>query len=378
MNKIIYVLISFMLTHSYIYSQTARDYLLKAKELEKKADSLKVNTTIKYWDILETEQNKKRFETLSEAYTYYELSIKTDSSYYCAYWDAYNFLVSNEDFSNENKELRLLNKIGDALIISGHEIDSCFSAREVFVDIATIYHSKYFDAEWKTGEDRYTADDIDTLKLAINNYQLALNFKDFSKEKYEGFSMMGYSNQDICDMILFGYNDIIDFYKEKKYFYQAIKYIDKAILYTNKCPDPDYTAEEYIIQKNVINTLRIENNWFPFFSRNLSTELISNNSYLYLYNEDEMDIKNNIIKLWIMTKYVGDLTKFDSSKYYEGKLLTEFDLTQKKSKIILEIYYDINSNVLYNITYDNPEWNYIIPDTIFETIFIYLKQKTKK
>ncbi|MGE5400174.1 MAG: hypothetical protein ACM3S2_07210, partial [Ignavibacteriales bacterium] len=56
----------------------------------------------------------------------------------------------------------------------------------------------------------------------------------------------------------------------------------------------------------------------------------------------------------------------------EGKTLAEFDLKNKKCKVIKLITYTKNNEVLNNETYEESKWDYVIPDSIYDSILNYL------
>ena len=61
--------------------------------------------------------------------------------------------------------------------------------------------------------------------------------------------------------------------------------------------------------------------------------------------------------------------------------LYEFDCSKNISRMLSVYTYDKNGTCIYNNVTDNPVWDPIIPETVFETVFDYIcksKNQQKK
>lgn len=86
----------------------------------------------------------------------------------------------------------------------------------------------------------------------------------------------------------------------------------------------------------------------------------------YLYIPDLREAKKiysnyssrKIVRVWIYS--------IKNDQTY-SKILEEFDLTSRRSRIIEIIRYDKNGRVIASSTYPYPEWDSVVPETVGET-----------
>ena len=90
-----------------------------------------------------------------------------------------------------------------------------------------------------------------------------------------------------------------------------------------------------------------------------------NEGWLYFIDRDSVQTKSysSMVAAWVMTLYPNES--------YDKDLL-EFDFSDRTYRLLASYQYDSNGRITES--YTNPSsWNHIIPGTIGEEIYLYLK-----
>ena len=116
-----------------------------------------------------------------------------------------------------------------------------------------------------------------------------------------------------------------------------------------------------------LNKIYSQENWIEIGKSNISDETFYINS-TYISNE------NSIVKVWIKTITVKEITNSKSKSKSKKKIQTEkkflydFDCANKKLRILYGIFYNASGNVTEKFNPDENEisWEISIPDSLGE------------
>ena len=208
---------------------------------------------------------------------------------------------------------------------------------------------------------------LDLKTDAIYYYEFAKKYK-YSKP--DSFSTVDYSDKVIDRQI--GDCYVIVALKEAEYndYHSAIYNYIKAKEFFDSAQS-DLKVKECNESINILNIFQLYPDWGIFRETLLfyGAYLRSRDDFIFLYDKKSLtNISKNIVRLWIMSISIKDKSSYSYSTKYEDKAFVEFDLKNKKSKLLKYISYDKSNNILENYQPDNSKWEYIAPETIYESI----------
>lgn len=323
---------------------------------------------------------KNSDNNLKRAIEYFEKAIRIDTNLVEAYYLAGKYQASTSYLYNYRKAKKYLNKVESFLNNSNKDILAYESNREVLLEIATFYDTySYFEGDYN---EQSALSTIEVYKKALEQpLKVDSNhpFFEFINDDYINYRIAMSYNLLANNLI---YNSIYD--REEKYF-EAVSYCDYALEYLNKISTSfikynyDITNEyiDIIKNKKLGEYLRL-NDWELFYS-NIKRKvglLISSNNFLFVYHKKSLvKIKDNIIKLWVKEVNLNDINNSDFTYDY-SKSLYEFDLKNNRYRILqYASYYD--NKIMDSQNYSDAEWQFVIPETISETMIENIKLISK-
>lgn len=104
-----------------------------------------------------------------------------------------------------------------------------------------------------------------------------------------------------------------------------------------------------------------------------------NQGFISFVKKDYESYDNGIIKVWRKDNYEILTLKInnENKKFYSAYILSlvENDLINKKYRIISQIAYSADGNVLYSNDNDDNKWKHVPPDSVGEKLQKYFKEK---
>lgn len=337
--------------HSKTYSPKAVEDLNKGKEFIRKAYS--------------QESKKNVIQLLKQAIPNFDNAIKTDSSLIEAYYLA-GKLFSNQFALNDFvKATKYLDEVEKAIEYSSNDVCDSISNREMLLAIADFYWLQEKDLE------------KNSLK-AIKLYEKALSEQLPIQIEYKISNEFIYLRLETIYHQLANFLVIADSYNLFSNYY-----FDSALKYNNR--NSGYRQKDLLIDKKIGSILNSNRDWKAFINLDYKSviyregkPLVSNNK-LYLYHPSSLvKEKNNIIRIWIKEINLINIDERVFDDFEHIKSLFEFDLKNKKSRVLQSVSYYNNNLLRDENNTPNVEWEYIVPGTIGETMYDYLKKIQSK
>jgi len=344
--------------YSRTYNPRAFEYLIKGKELIRKAYSQ------------ETKKNELNF--YKKAIIELDNAIKLDSSLVEGYYEAGRVYASRFDLNDFKRAIKYFDKI--ELYVDRNIEDVCdsISNREMISNIAMYYSFQ---------EDNFEENSIKAIQL----YNKALD--ENLPEDVPSYSEL--SNDQIYYKIARIYQELgNNTFKGSRDYFKASEFFDLALEAANKMLYKyEWLIETIKKDDKVDYQLYIESDWQPFriLCKGLFKEVnvlkdcnpLVGKDILYMYHPNSLiKEKNSIVRVWVKEINLNGISEHEANGYDYLKSLFEFDLKNKKFRILQQST-QYSNELITTDNFPNAEWQFVSPETISETMVENLKIITK-
>lgn len=96
---------------------------------------------------------------------------------------------------------------------------------------------------------------------------------------------------------------------------------------------------------------------------------------MYFYNLESLEkFAKDKIRVWLLSVNLTDPASMKPYDVAEEKILTEFDINNKKIRQLKYIAYNNKNSVINEYTSEDSRWDYITPDSIYDSMIKYFKE----
>jgi len=298
----------------------------------------------------------------------FDKAIKIDSNLIEAYYLAGENYSSIFKLNDEKKAKKYYEKLFLLIEDQDGEIFESKSVRELLVEIGNYF--RYLELEKSHNSNIIRAIDIYKIALTKGLPQL---FPSYPKIRDNDiYYDIAWSYQELANRM-----DFDQYYEASDYYREALKYAEK--LNSNY----EWLREDIITEQKVGLKLYVNFDWSPF--RIICTALLKptnfikdckpivNNNILFVYHQKSIVREKNIVKVWVKEINLKEPSNRASGEYDYSKSLYEFDLKNKKLRVLQKTLYNQDNVIISDDNYPKAEWQFVSPETIGETMLENLK-----
>lgn len=342
--------------NSKLYNPKAVEYFNKGEELILKANS---------------EKNKKD-ETLylKQAVDYFTKAIKYDDGFIEAYYEIGELYGSPFSLNDIEKSKKFFNKVEK--LIENSLLDASYSKsnREMLVGIANFYQ-------------------LQEMEIKNNSLKATELYKKALEELLPSVIPFypSIKDDDICSAISTTYRQLANYLiisEENLLGYiNTLQYFDLALEYYDRISYKDGWGRKEILKDKKVIEMTSYYEWKVFIDYDYKSVIyrlgkpIIANDFLFIYHFKTLEKdKKGIIKVWIKEVNLKEQNERGSGDYDYLKSLYEFDLKNKKFRILQQST-QYSNELITSDSFPNAEWQFVSPESIAETIVENLKLITK-
>jgi len=364
MKWIQFILVLVFFIFNLLYSQTSIDLFKKASEI---SDWHDVNGKFTF----DESAPQKRINLLKKC-------IELEKNFIEAHLflgKEYGIRINNNSYDGKKSKYHFDECL--RLLKSGAEIKGIefYTKRTIYADIAWYYPSE-------NSSDKY-------LKK-IDLYKEAMEYPyEKKQDRYADDVFLSCSDESIKKRISQYYRDLAGLSKCENDLSTSVWYLETAYRLAVEIDD-DYWINQFKQDIRTLNVLVFNENWTSFiisFGCNSNdvigatppiNELVSSTGFMYLYNPKSIEhITKETIRVWLL---LVNINEPKSVEIQQKKTLVEFDNKRNRYRTLSHITYNSSNETLNNYSNENSDWEYIVPDSIYEEIMKYLfsTKKNKK